>query len=763
MKYAEIIVDISTQALDRIFTYAIPESLEQEVSVGCQVKIPFGQGNRERKGYVMRIKDTPDYEESKIKSILRVCCDASLVEGQLLRLAYWMKEQYGSTLVQALMTVLPMKARMKEKEIRYVRLLLSQEQTKTLLVTYEKKHYVGKVRLLKALLEDRQIARTMITNTLHVADSTIKALVRDGVVEETTIREYRNPVTGAEGILPIHNLNREQQQVFDCFCRDYDRGCYRTYLLYGVTGSGKTEVYLKMIERVLEEGREAIVLIPEIALTYQTVRRFANRFGELVTVIHSRLSKGERYDQFERARKGEVKVVIGPRSALFVPFPNLGLIILDEEHESSYKSEGPPKYHARETAIARAGLANASVVLGSATPSVESFERAQKGQYQMLRLQNRAASAILPTVEVVDMRKELEAHNYSMFSRNLQKYLQKCLDRGEQSILFINRRGYASFVSCRKCGYVVKCPHCDVSLKLHGTTELLCHYCGYHTRLPNHCPECASRYIRAFGTGTEKVVEQLKKLLPKARILRMDADTTRKKGGHEKVLQAFSNEEADILVGTQMIVKGHDFPNVTLVGALAADLSLFEQDFRASERTFDLLTQAAGRAGRGEKPGHMIIQTYQPEQYSIVAAAKQDYEAFYKEEAAYRKLMKYPPFSHMLALFMAADSKEQVEQSAQKIAAYVRKLISCTSSSLADGEIRGPYFKMQEKNPVQMIGPSEATVFKVQDVYRKLLYVKHPNYEILVQIKNQVENYIKSEKFSNRTRVYFDFDPMTMY
>lgn len=742
MKYAEIIVDISTQALDRIFTYGIPEELEQEVTVGCQVGIPFGSGNRERKGYVMRIKDTPDYEESKIKSILRVNCDSSLAEGQLLMLAYWMKKQYGSTLVQALMTVLPVKAKVQEKEVRYVQLAVSPQEGRQLLEGYKKKQHKGKVRLLKALLEESTIARNVLTGVLHIAPSTIQALLRDGVIEESTRRLYRNPETGSMGGIPSHSLNSEQQSACDLFCRDYEQGIFRTYLLYGVTGSGKTEVYLKMIETVLQQGREAIVLIPEIALTYQTVRRFASRFGELVTVIHSRLSKGERYDQFERARKGEVKVVIGPRSALFVPFSNLGLIILDEEHESSYKSESPPKYHARETAIARAALAGASVVLGSATPSVESFQRAQQGEYQLLMLKHRAAQAVLPSVCVVDMRQELEEKNYSMFSRQLQKRLRECLDRGEQSMLFINRRGYAGFVSCRKCGYVVKCPHCDVSLKLHNTNRLHCHYCGYETALPKVCPECGSGYIRAFGTGTQKVEEQLKKLFPDARILRMDADTTKRKGDHEKILSAFANEEADILVGTQMIVKGHDFSNVTLVAALAADMSLFEQDFRSSERTFDLLTQAAGRAGRGEKEGCMVIQTYQPEQYSIQAAARQDYETFYKEETAYRKLLKYPPFSHILAVFMASDSQEEVERSARQLAVF--------ASSLKEEQL-------------QVIGPSEATIFKVQDVYRKLLYLKHSEYDTLVYCKDKIEDYIREEKEFKRTRVYFDFDPMTMY
>ncbi len=747
MLYAEVIVDIVVQALDRIFTYSIPEELEESITVGAQVAIPFGKNNRERRGFVMRIKNTPDYEPERIKGITRVLCDSSLVEGQLLQLAYWIREQYGSTLVQALSVVLPIKAKINEKSKVYYSLAVEENDAEKLLAAYESKHYVAKVRLLRALLEDKTLTKNMAVHALHIPYSTINTMYSDGIIKELSTREYRNPTTSKTGILPVHRLNAEQQSITDIFCCDYSNHEYKTYLLYGVTGSGKTEVYLEMLEKVLEEGREAIVLIPEIALTYQTVRRFANRFGDLVTVVHSKLSKGERYDQFERAKKGEVKIMIGPRSALFAPFSNLGLIIIDEEHETSYKSESPPKYHARETAIRRAELANASVVLGSATPSVESFHRAMKGEYKLLSLKKRAAGAVLPTVEVVDMRNELAAGNFKMFSRTLQAAVKERLFKGEQSILFINRRGYASFVSCRKCGFVVKCSHCDVSLKLHGKTRLVCHYCGYEEKIPLKCPECGSGYIRSFGTGTEKVEEQLHMAFPEARVLRMDADTTKQKGGHEKLLAAFANEEADILVGTQMIVKGHDFPKVTLVAALAADMSLYEQNFRSGERTFDLLTQAAGRAGRGDKRGHMIIQCYRPEQYAIAAAARQDYEGFYQEEIAYRKLLRYPPVSHMLAVFMAADNKVQVEKDSESIAEIVKQYI------------RG----MENEQRPECIGPGEASVYRVQDVYRRILYIKYDDYQELVRIKNIIEDYVKCDSFSKRTRVYFDFDPMNIY
>ena len=741
-QYADIIIDISTQSLDRIFTYKIPSHMQNCITVGCQVTIPFGASNQVRKGYVMGIKEQAGYDTAKVKEIVSIVQDATPVEGQLLKLAAWMKEQYGSTLIQSLMTVLPAKEKMSVKQERVLSLVLDPEKTMAYIAECERKHYVAKARLLKALLQQNAMTKTEIQHSLKISESTIRSLLKDNVIEEKKERTFRNPMMTEEGILPVYELNPEQKKAFSVFQKHYDAGESQTYLLKGVTGSGKTEVYLAMIEHILKQEKQAIVLIPEIALTYQTVRRFANRFGDKVTLIHSRLSKGEKYDQLERARNGEVQVVIGPRSALFVPFPNLGLIIIDEEHEASYKSETSPKYHTRETAIERARLAGASVVLGSATPSIESYQKAQEGSYILLTMENRTAGAVLPKVQIVDMRKELSQQNFSMFSRTLHNLIKRGLQRREQTILFINRRGYASFVSCRKCGYVVKCSHCDVSLKLHGKDTLKCHYCGYSTKAPVVCPECGSNYIRSFGTGTEKVVEQLQNEFPEARILRMDADTTRKKGSHERLVQAFANQQADILVGTQMIVKGHDFANVTLVGALAADLSLFEHDFRSSERTFDLLTQAAGRAGRGEKEGNVVIQTYQPEQYSIVSAASQDYDRFFAQEASYRKVMHYPPYSHMLAVFMASVKEEDVQSEAEKV---VNRIRQNAGSDLA------------------IIGPSEASIYKVNDFYRKVIYLKHANYQQLVYQKNLLEQYIHSELFTTKTRIYFDFDPMTMY
>ena len=426
----------------------------------------------------------------------------------------------------------------------------------------------------------------------------------------------------------------------------------RPVLLFGVTGSGKTQVYMRLIQQVIQEGKQAIVLIPEIALTYQTVRRFYAMFGDKVSVLNSKLSQGERYDQFKRAKRGEVQVMVGPRSALFTSFSNLGLIVIDEEHESTYKSENTPRYHARETAIQRARMEHANVVMGSATPSLSAYSRAES-EVSSGEIECRYEERPLPQVSIVDLREELKKGNRSVLSTELKASLSETLRKKEQAMLFLNRRGYAGFVSCRACGHVMKCPHCDVSLSEHNGRRLICHYCGYETVKPQVCPSCGSPHIGGFKAGTQQIEKVLEKDFPEARVLRMDFDTTRTKDSYEKD-GSFSRHEADILVGTQMIVKGHDFPDVTLVGVIAADLSLNMDDYHCGERTFQLLTQAVGRAGRGVKPGHAVIQTYQPEHYSIRAAATQDYAEFYKEEMGYRLLMDYPPAAHIMTILAPA-------------------------------------------------------------------------------------------------------------
>ena len=538
-------------------------------------------------------------------------------------------------------------------------------------------------------------------------------------------------------------LNPAQQRVIDGVMGAYRSGSPGVHLVHGVTGSGKTEVYLGIIEQMIAMGKQAIMLIPEIALTYQTLLRFYKRFGDRVSVMNSTLSAGEKYDQIERAKAGEIDVIIGPRSALFTPFPNLGVIVMDEEHENSYKSETSPRYHARETAVYIASLCGASVVLGSATPSLEAYYRAGQGQYQLYEMKERPGNSVLPAVYITDLRKELKEGNRSMFGRKLHSLMEERLSRGEQTILFLNRRGYAGFVSCRACGHVMKCPHCDVSLSEHKNGLLICHYCGYQERKPEKCPVCASPYLLGFKAGTQQVEEAIYREFPQARVLRMDGDTTRKKESYEKILSAFADEEADILVGTQMIVKGHDFPGVTLVGVLAADLSLNRNDYRAGERTFQLLTQAAGRAGRGERPGEVVIQTYQPEHYSVVYAARQDYEGFYREELAYRALVGYPPVEHMLAVLIVSRVQEDGEKLGQQMAELIMAEM---------GEISG----------FRVIGPAQASIGKISDLYRHTLYLRHREYQVLVRAKDRWERFCREHEQRDQT-VQFDFDPMNTY
>ncbi len=502
---------------------------------------------------------------------------------------------------------------------------------------------------------------------------------------------------------------------------------------------------MDVISEVIAAGKQVIVLIPEIALTYQTVNRFYDRFGERISILNSRMSDGERYDQSLRAKKGEIDIMIGPRSALFTPFKNLGLIIVDEEHEGSYKSETTPKYHAVEVAIKRAELTGAFVVLGSATPSLESYRKCSLGEYKLYTLTKRAKEASPPKVWIVDLREELKQKNRSIFSRKLKELMEERLSKQEQIMLFINRRGFSGFVSCRSCGHVMRCSHCDISLTSHVNNKLLCHYCGHEEQMPRTCPSCGSKYIAAFGTGTQKVEELVKREFPWARVLRMDTDTTKNKGGHQKILSAFANHKADILVGTQMIVKGHDFPLVSLVGIIAADLSLYAGDFRASERTFQLLSQAAGRAGRDAIPGEVVIQTYHPDHYSIITAAEGDYEEFYEQEMLYRRLMQYPPAAHILLLLVTSKEEDKADKAVVHVAEALKEYIR--TNEIAS----------------QIIGPAPAGLAKAKDIYRRVIYIKDENYDILVGLKNYLEGYFNYSGQFTGCGLQFDFNPMSSY
>ncbi|MBQ6787869.1 MAG: primosomal protein N' [Lachnospiraceae bacterium] len=744
--YANVIVDISHEKVDRPFQYRVPEELMGQLEAGMSVMIPFGKGNKLIKGYVMELTDTPEYEISKIKYVDSVVKGGVSAQADSIKLAWWIKEHYGSTMIAALKTVLPVKQKMKQVVKKTVCCLVDSDTAFSKSEEFEKKHQTAKARLMRELSMQPMLPQLLVTGKLNITTQTIRSLEQAGLVEVTEENVYRNA-------LPDTTSNRwaaggkkqlsvEQQKVVDSIMEEYGQGIRDTYLLRGVTGSGKTEVYMELIEHVIALGKQAIVLIPEIALTYQTLLRFYQRFGDRVSVMNSKLSPGERSDQFERASKGEIDIMIGPRSALFTPFARLGLIIIDEEHEASYKSETMPKYHAREVAQEICRMHEASLLLGSATPSLEAYFQAKEGKIKLFELNNRLAGGELPRVYIEDLREELKQGNRSIFSRRLKELLQDRLQKGQQSMLFLNRRGFAGFVSCRACGHVMKCPHCDVSLSEHKNGKLVCHYCGYETPHVTKCPKCGSKYILGFRAGTQQIEEMLLKEFPQARVLRMDADTTKNKDSYEKILSQFANEEADILVGTQMIVKGHDFPKVTLVGVIAADMSLHVGDYRAAERTFQLLTQAAGRAGRSALPGEVVIQTYQPEHYAVVHAANQDYEGFYEEEISYRDLMMYPPVANMMAILVLSNDELTGMAHANELADAMKRQFT--------------------KERLYVIGPAAASIGKINDIYRSIIYVKHRDYGMLVRVKDEMEALIAAKEW-NADTVQFDFNPMSAY
>ena len=656
--YAEVIVDISHEAIDKSFSYRIPEDMV--LHVGDPVLVPFGRGKK--KAYVLSIQERVCFPEEKIKDIDSVLDKEFSVEEELLSLAVWMSREYGTGLNQCLKTVIPVKKKVKKR---------------------------GKPTELLWKAEDAPLS-----------------------------------------------LTKEQANVLEGIKLAFSKG-EKAALLFGVTGSGKTEVYLKLMEEIIRKGKEVIFLIPEISLSFQTRSRIEKRFPGLVSVLHSKMSQGERAESMEKCRSGEVKILMGPRSALFAPFSNLGLIIMDEEQDRSYKSEQAPRYETRDVIRKRGELSSCPVLFGSATPSVQLFSEVEKGKLPCFCLHNRAVEgSTLPKMQVVDMRKELEEGNRSIFSRVLEGKIQERLDRGEQVMLFMNRRGYAPFVSCRKCGEALRCPHCDVSLNLHKNGILQCHYCGYQTNLPKICPNCKSKYLAAFGSGTEKLESICHSVFPKAGILRMDRDSTGKKGKYEEILQAFSEEKADILLGTQMIVKGHDFQKVTLVGIIAVDQILLDSDFQAGEWAYQLITQVSGRAGRGERAGEVLIQSYQPDHPLLELALKQDYLSFYKEEKNYRKRLSYPPFSVMLAMQCIYTEEAYLDY-------ILGKLMPRVQERIRDGG-------------GETYGPFPATVYKIKDKFRKIIYIKHSNHDIILQLRDYFIQELKQEDKRNLILLQFD-------
>ncbi len=742
--FADVIVDITLEKLNHTFQYIVPHTMKN-ISIGDRVVVPFSR--REIEGIIISLSTEPKVAKEKLKEIIKKSSEEP-EDKKLIQLAAWMSDYFGATLNQTLKTVFPSKHNITPYEKKLIRINEDEEFVKA----YKKKlmlrknHSIGKERLINELLKEKKLQWDIVVNNLHVQSSTIRELEKIKILQVERYRTYRKPVGNEENLEVKPKLNEEQKEAVDTILnKDYGSDSIekkkKPYLLFGITGSGKTEVYLEVIEENLRRGKDAIVLIPEISLTYQTVKRFYKRFGDKVSFIHSRMSQNEKWDQIERAKRGDIKIIIGPRSAIFTPFKKLGLIIVDEEHETSYKSSNAPRYHAVDVAIKRGELSNATVILGTATPSVETFFNAKNGTYHLLTLTKRALSRTLPEVSITDLRDELKRGNRSIFGKELFYSIKDCLKRNEQCMLFLNRRGIMGTVLCRSCGHVIKCDHCDVPMTLHYDKLLHCHYCASTKNNPTSCEDCHSTLIGTMRAGTEYVEKEVKKIFPEAKILRMDKDTVTKKGDYEKILSAFHNREADILIGTQMIVKGHDFSNVTLMGILAADLSLNVSNFRASERTFDLLVQAAGRSGRGEKKGKVIIQTYNPTNYAILNAAKQDYISFYNEEIKYRKMLNYPPFGHLLKILFESKKLNSLE-------AYAKEAAKFLSENYAN------------KIPkLTILGPEDDMISKINDVYRKAIYIKSSQYDKIISVRKDFSKNFIEEKSTNDVVLWFDFDP----
>ncbi|MGG0657882.1 primosomal protein N' [Rummeliibacillus pycnus] len=800
---AQVIVDVSAYPVDRPFDYIVPRELQELVEVGCRVKVPFGPRNV--LGFITAIQEQTDVPIDKIKPIAQVLDIEPVLTEEMLELAKWMTVHTLCYEIDALQVMLPSALRAKyEKTIKLTtdlsnlpaelqalfgqkeKISYKQVEAANLLkplkycmkqgfveqqTIVKQQGHVKAVRKLKVIddvFKLQEIATSIparakkqvhvaewmvehageefipheLCETLKITSAVLNAVVEKGAGQYFQEEVYRDPFAKETKSSTALALTDEQDSALEQILETMNTEKATTFLLHGVTGSGKTEVYLQAIQEAINHGQEAIVLVPEISLTPQMTERFRARFGDLVAVMHSGLSQGEKYDEWRKIGRGEVKVAVGARSAIFAPFTNLGLIILDEEHESTYKQEDTPRYHARDVAIWRSQFHQCPVILGSATPSLESFARAKKNVYTLLTLSKRAKHQSLPVVQVVDMREELHSGNRSIFSAGLADAIQARLDRKEQMVLFLNRRGYSSFVLCRDCGTVVQCKNCDISMTYHRSTETLkCHYCGYEEHVPTECPECHSEHIRFFGTGTQKIEVEIHKVFPEARVLRMDVDTTRQKGAHERILDDFGAGKADILLGTQMIAKGLDFPKITLVGVLSADTSLNLPDFRAAERTFQLLTQVSGRAGRHDLPGEVIIQTYTPEHYAIQLSKEQHYEPFYEQEMAMRHKFAYPPYYYVVLIQV---SHEDVMMAAE----YAGKAMD--------------WLKLKLSPQVGLIGPTAASISRIQNRYRYQCLIKYKKEPNLTETLQQLIRMYRTEWIKKGIQLTVDLDPSTI-
>lgn len=725
--YAKVLTEIGAKNVDKTFLYRIPSNLESSVSKGKRVKIPFG--NRYLEGFVIGITSSLE-ENIKVKDILEVIDEKAILNEELLLLGKYIADKTLCSLITAYQTMLPkaLKANIKinMKPIKEKYLLLNKNKD---IDSYLKNcPYKSQVEILNKLKEEKEVKIDKLTSSINtlIKKDLIYLEYRDKYRYEYNKNTLDKKVT----------LNEEQENAVNIVSNNFNSAI--TYLLYGVTGSGKTEVYLSLIEKVINNGKSAIMLVPEISLTPQIISRFKARFGDDVAVLHSALSDGERYDEYRKIMEDKVHIVVGARSAIFAPLKNIGIIIIDEEHVQTYKQDTSPRYHARDVAIWRSNYYKCPLILGSATPSLESYARALKNIYYLLELKQRANKKALPNITVVDMKKEYAKKNM-IFSDALKKNINKCLDLKEQVILLLNRRGYSSIITCKDCGHVFKCPNCDISLTYHKTSNILrCHYCGYATNFPSNCPNCKQKNLKDFGLGTERLEEEINHLFPQARVVRMDLDTTSKKGGHEKIIDDFANYKYDILVGTQMIAKGLDFPLVTLVGVINADMSLNIPDFRSSERTFQLLCQVSGRAGRASKEGNVIVQAINNEHYSIKHAMKHDYLGFYQEEMNIRKILKYSPYYYITLIKIMAKDYTKGMNEAIKIASYLKKELS--------------------KETI-VLGPSPANVLKINNIYNFQCIIKYRKDDNLIKTLKFIDNKYIIEKDIN---ISIDQDPLRL-
>lgn len=726
--FAGVIINRLALDIDKIFDYSIPDELISKISIGSHVFVPFGRGKKLIDGYVISLNSQTDFE-GNVKEIASLASPEPLFDEEMLSVAAHIRKTCFCSYISAIKTILPpgsgRKNKVNDKFIRGSRLNLPYDEAFEVLESLRTKA-PKQAQILELLIQNDFVADADIAFLTGAGYAAIKSLKEKGFIKEEVIETLRMPLNYDE-IKPTTSpqLNDEQRDAVNAVTDAIKSGKTDTFLLHGITGSGKTEVFLNCIENALSLGKTAIVLVPEIALTPQMVTRFVSRFGKKIAVLHSALSLGERADEYKRIKRGEASVVVGARSAIFAPVKNIGVIVIDEEHETSYKAENAPTYHARDIALLRARMNNAVCILASATPSVESFYKATKNEYKLLSLTKRATGATLPEIVVSDMRKELQQGNRSSISSSLMAEIQKNLERGEQTILFLNRRGFSTFVSCRSCGYVAKCKNCDVTLKYHKhRNTLTCHYCGYTIKKPDKCPECESKYIKEFGTGTQKVEEELKNIFPDISLIRMDIDTTGAKSSHQTLLSKFSEEKTDILLGTQMVSKGLDFPNVTLVGVLAADQSLGIDDFRANERTFNLITQVCGRAGRGEKQGRAVIQTYMPENQTLELSKNQDYLSFYNEEIELRKTLNFPPFCDIISVLLTGENEQDLHIYADSVANSLRKVLAHDMS-----------------DDYEILGPSLSNISKIGGKYRLRIWVKCKLSDTSLDIFKRLRNY----------------------